>query len=743
MKKLVVLLFFSLIGLSAAWSQTDSIVIKPAKGLQCAWNVTVKNRNAARTSIDEIRFEITTANGSIWFPPTAPTQWGGEILPGDLIVSFTAQVNLLTWNTDKSGFVLDMFVEAEDFDKPVNVKWTTLNGTQTVSTGNLTFICTPFQYGDIDTVTVVSSISNNNPCFDFTVFNKNANVYPVSRLVFQLTNPTSGTIRPSRVTAPSGWELDSVNALSAYFSTSTDPIQFGDNLGGFDVCLRGNTAVNKFTFNWFSYEEGNALLGRDTLRDISVPGSFTAVAESDSLTAAVVDGCLYELTVKNYHVANGLLPSRIRKVVLWTKTAGVSFTAAPSAPPNWSKVIKADSIIYTASADSTALPSGIISNLFRFSVDPPSSSPFTLGWRTFRDLTNGLSTGDLQLQCNEQPPLDDMAALEVIDVCNWNIRITNQHNTPASDLYGIELSIPAGSGTLTTFASSLGWTKSNETPTSVRYLAPSGSQQSSNTQQSILFAIDPQTPGAPIVLTWKTFDETGLQSNTPLKADTFQVSCSPIVNLCDETRATIGNGDTTCTQNFTIHSRRSDALTTVTIEPRDGWNIDTTFAPAGWDMQVDANKTLVTYTNATGIAPDETLNGFIIRFAAINQSDTFHVKVTTVDVSSRSCDTTLEFICKSQLASVSSPVFVASQVSVVPNPVERDATIELVVSDQGRVRISLLDILGREVRAVANSFLQPGAYKMPLQMNSLDAGTYYLRVQTPYGVVTKKIVLAN
>jgi hypothetical protein len=421
------------------------------------------------------------------------------------------------------------------------------------------------------------------------------------------------------------------------------------------------------------------------------------------------------------------------------------FTAAPSAPPNWTKRVSAsgDSVIYTASADSSALPSGKVSNLFRFSVDPPSTAGFTIGWRTFRTLTDPLSTGDLQLQCNEQPPLKDIATIEVVDVCNWNLRVTNQHNTPSSDLYAIELSIPSGTGTLTAIASSLGWTKTNETGSSVRFVATAGGQQGSNTQQSILFVVNPQTPGASIPLRWATYDEAALQSNTPLQDTTLAISCTPVVNLCDDVSALPEPGTDTCMQNFTIHSKRNAALTGVTIEPQNGWTIDTAMAPVGWDIQLDGSRTLVNFTNSTGIAPEGTLSGFLVQFMAINQSDTFGVDVTTIDATSRECDTTLTFICKSQTAGVHDASRYIENVAVVPNPVTLDATIELTIRDQGRVHITLLDILGHEVADISNRIMSPGSYTLPLQMAGFQAGTYYLRIQTLAGIVTRKIVLTN
>jgi hypothetical protein len=532
-----------------------------------------------------------------------------------------------------------------------------------------------------------------------------------------------------------------VTSTHAYFSTLTNQIVDDESLGGFRVCLRGNPAVSNFSFVWFTYESGTAVMGRDTLRNISV--TFTgSAAEADSVSAAVVDGCLYAMTVKNFHVSNTQLPSKIRQVVIWSKTPGLTFTAAPSAPINWTKRLSAnkDSVIYFANHDSASLPSGRISSEFRFQADPPSNDPFKIGWRTFRTLTDPLSTGEMQLQCFEQAPTGDVASIEEIDECNWNIRITNAHNNPASsDLSAVELSIPAGSGTLVTFGSSLGWTKANETTTSVRFVAPAGELQKSNAQQSILFAIQPTNPGQAVTLTWKTYDEAAVLSGTPTTTGTQDLTCSPVVVLCDLVSAVTEAGSDTCIQNFTVQNKRTTALTGVTIEPQNGWKIDTATGPAGWDVQIDANKTLAAYSNSTGIAAEASLADFRVRFVAVDQGNTFGVMVSTADAAPR-CDTTLMFTCTSGTSGVHETPFLPEQVKVIPNPISGNATLELILNEESNTSITILDILGHEVANVSNGFLAPGTYSIPFEVGSLPVGTYYLRVQTAYGVVTRKIV---
>ncbi len=81
-----------------------------------------------------------------------------------------------------------------------------------------------------------------------------------------------------------------------------------------------------------------------------------------------------------------------------------------------------------------------------------------------------------------------------------------------------------------------------------------------------------------------------------------------------------------------------------------------------------------------------------------------------------------------------------ANVSVHPNPVSADATLTLVMETQSRPIITMLDVLGREVRVIENSILPEGEHQFKVSMKGLEEGSYYLRIQTPNGVITKKVV---
>jgi hypothetical protein len=72
-------------------------------------------------------------------------------------------------------------------------------------------------------------------------------------------------------------------------------------------------------------------------------------------------------------------------------------------------------------------------------------------------------------------------------------------------------------------------------------------------------------------------------------------------------------------------------------------------------------------------------------------------------------------------------------VFVFPNPVSTSATIEYSVRSNGPVRISVHDLLGREVVVVLDAFRSQGAYSTAIDASALAAGTYICRVSTAGG----------
>lgn len=744
MKKQLTIIVFMLSFLCAdVFAAKDTLEISPNTNGLCCWTLTVKNRNAQSKAIDEIRFQITTADGTVFEDLKNVAQWSENIL--DVTASYVAEVSPIPVGGSKSDFGICLGVQKQD--QPVNMKWVTYNSLSPIDSGTLQFICTPTQSYRNDSLSVVPSVISNDPVFTFTLHNKNDFALPISRFATQMVTVSGGTMRPSKISPPSGWKLDSVTNTFAYFSaeSQSDYIFYNEVKAGFKVTLRGNPSINKFSFAWFTYDEGGALVSRDTLRNI--PVTFTGfVPNSDSVKATLLNGCLYEMTVKNFHVSNQIPISKIRKVVMWRKTPGVSFSSAPSAPTFWTKTVKADSIIYTAPHDSLSIPSGVVNSLFRFNVDAPSSQ-FTLGWRTFRTLVDTLSSGEMLLQCQKEAPKSDTATLSEVGLCSYILKVYNEHNQPPSNLTAIKLSIPTGKGKLNVSFNTLSWDKVGENDTSVTFVVPSGgSSQASGQTQDFLFDIQPTTPGEQFPIRWATYDDAAVIAGTPLFIGQHTIGCSPPITKCDEvTRASVQAEE--CTYSYSFKNLRDTNMNRMLFEIGNGWTIFTAEAPTGWSTNIiGANKASVEFSiaSALGIIKDSTLGGFIVKYVkqdTIGKLDTFDVTIKRYDAKEKECVDVIAHICTSTTqTSVVELDILEANVSVHPNPVSADATLTLVMETQSRPIITMLDVLGREVRVIENSILPEGEHQFKVSMKGLEEGSYYLRIQTPNGVITKKVV---
>lgn len=84
------------------------------------------------------------------------------------------------------------------------------------------------------------------------------------------------------------------------------------------------------------------------------------------------------------------------------------------------------------------------------------------------------------------------------------------------------------------------------------------------------------------------------------------------------------------------------------------------------------------------------------------------------------------------------PGAVAS-VRAFPNPVVRAGTVELVLAEAADVRVSLLDVLGREVAEVFRGRLSQGLRALDLDVSGLRPSTYLVRVDVGGGVVTRPV----
>ncbi len=78
---------------------------------------------------------------------------------------------------------------------------------------------------------------------------------------------------------------------------------------------------------------------------------------------------------------------------------------------------------------------------------------------------------------------------------------------------------------------------------------------------------------------------------------------------------------------------------------------------------------------------------------------------------------------------------------VYPNPATSRVNIEYGIEENGYVQLTLLDVLGNEIKTVLNEDQAIGNYNVQINVDALPSGIYYLQLSTLNGVKTKKIII--
>ena len=743
---LIALLLLSSFGASSVLAQNDEIVVTPNRGSSdaCGFNVTVKNKNGSQKSIDLVKFEITSLDGTAFTDaafPFKPAQWSGGYDGNGIVDSFVAVVNPIAPGATLSGFRFAYYNNGTlEYDNPVSITWTTMNQGQEISTGTIAPICLTFQsFSTYDTAISNSSMNGTDPCFNITMFDRNARRADIYYVKFQLLSTASGTFRPSKVTPPTGWVVDSISAFFVYFHSAQDPILAGSNVSPFILCLRANSATTKHNFVWSAYDQEHTLIDRDTMTNL--PGTATGAADNaDEISAAAISGCLYQATVKNYHVSNQLQPSKITKIILKSQTPGVKFDAAPSAPLHWKKAFDPDSIVYSADSAQNGIPSGTISNAIRFSVTGTTTSDFVIGWQTFRP-AGLLSSGEFTTKCTIESPRKDSAIISPgTSECNFKLTVGNKHNTPPSDLSEITITIPDNTGQIVGNSSSAAWNFTNLSARSVKFSSVT-TLQSTGQSQDLNFTFVPKTPGQPVDLTWSTFDQSGPNA---ISTGKIPISCTPVVTTCDTVWKNAVNVDS-CTYEFTVQNRNTANITLLTLTPTKSWTIDSVGITPGWATQLDGGRSTVQFSSDAGLPAGQILKGFGAKFLGYNTTDSFEVIAVTHDLNNKTCTITIPMYCSSRFKEsvhgdpTLDPKGLANLV-IVPNPTRSMTKLLFDVRSQQHVTITVYDVLGNSVASITNQIYAPGSYEFPIRLNEQSGGSYYIRIETPYGLVTKRVI---
>ena len=74
-----------------------------------------------------------------------------------------------------------------------------------------------------------------------------------------------------------------------------------------------------------------------------------------------------------------------------------------------------------------------------------------------------------------------------------------------------------------------------------------------------------------------------------------------------------------------------------------------------------------------------------------------------------------------------------------PNPFNSSTKIKYSIPDAGVVKISLLNILGEEVKIILNENSEAGIHTVNLDSEELNSGVYFYKIETNNFVEVKKM----
>ncbi|MCI0448786.1 MAG: T9SS type A sorting domain-containing protein [Chlorobi bacterium] len=76
-----------------------------------------------------------------------------------------------------------------------------------------------------------------------------------------------------------------------------------------------------------------------------------------------------------------------------------------------------------------------------------------------------------------------------------------------------------------------------------------------------------------------------------------------------------------------------------------------------------------------------------------------------------------------------------------PNPFNLTTNIKFQIPKSGFVKLTVFDVLGKEIQVLINRQLSPGTYEADFEGSSLPSGVYYYKIETDVYVETRKMVL--
>jgi len=85
----------------------------------------------------------------------------------------------------------------------------------------------------------------------------------------------------------------------------------------------------------------------------------------------------------------------------------------------------------------------------------------------------------------------------------------------------------------------------------------------------------------------------------------------------------------------------------------------------------------------------------------------------------------------------------AVSLTIYPNPVKSQAAVEYTLPQNGKIKLSIYNSLGREIKLLIDDFKMAGKYKMEFDVSSFNSGIYFYCLSTDKSMIFKKIIISK
>jgi hypothetical protein len=172
---------------------------------------------------------------------------------------------------------------------------------------------------------------------------------------------------------------------------------------------------------------------------------------------------------------------------------------------------------------------------------------------------------------------------------------------------------------------------------------------------------------------------------------------------------------------------------------------------------------LIAFDDATGnydiivyadeqLASDNSYNEYSLSFAANDQTSSIGRKLGILFGNVTSNPQSWLGIDNVRLNLVTGPTSVTSEDALpvefalsqnYPNPFNPSTTIQYALKSSGKVRLSVYDVMGREVAVLVDGVQNAGRHKVTFSCANLASGIYFYKLQTTDAVIAKKMALVK